>query len=97
MSSNPSHHHDHSHNHHGCSAADVLAIRNTLSRYCEALDTKVFDLLDKVFTKDVVADYPFNADLKGVDAVREAIINRSVTPLQLAHINSPLPKNLPLI
>jgi hypothetical protein len=55
---------------------DQLAISNCLSRYCEALDTKNFDLLDKVFVPDVIANYPFNPDLKGVDKVKEAIQNR---------------------
>jgi hypothetical protein len=55
---------------------DQLAIQNVLSRYCESLDTKVFGLLDKVFTPDVTADYLFNSDMKGVDTVRNAITNR---------------------
>lgn len=55
---------------------DQLAIKNVLSRYCEALDLKDFDLLEKVFVSDVIADYPFNADLKGVNAVGAAIKNR---------------------
>jgi hypothetical protein len=55
---------------------DELAIRNILSRYCEALDNKNLDLLDKVFIPDAIADYPFNRDMKGVDAVRTAIQNR---------------------
>jgi hypothetical protein len=59
-------------------AHDELAIRNTLSRYCEALDTKMLNLLDKVFIPDVIADYPFNSNMKGVDAVRSAIQNRYI-------------------
>jgi hypothetical protein len=55
---------------------DTLAIQNVLSRYCEALDTKVFDLLDKVFMPDTQADYPFNSDLKGLDTIRDAIVSR---------------------
>jgi hypothetical protein len=58
------------------SAFDHLAISNLVSRYCEALDSKAFTLLDQVFLPDVVADYPFNSDLQGVDAVRNAIQNR---------------------
>lgn len=57
-------------------ALDVLAIRNVLSLYCEALDSKDFKLLEKVFLPDVVADYPFNSDLKGVNAVSQAIQSR---------------------
>ena len=57
---------------------DPLAIQNVLARYCEALDTKEFALLDSVFVRDVVADYPFNSDLKGVEAVRGAIMKRYV-------------------
>ncbi|KAF2255443.1 hypothetical protein BU26DRAFT_417387 [Trematosphaeria pertusa] len=55
---------------------DQLAIQNAIARYCEALDTKVWDLFTKVFTPDVVANYPFNPDMKGIDAVRNAISNR---------------------
>lgn len=55
---------------------DVLAIKNIISLYCEALDTKDFALLEKVFLHDVNADYPFNSDLQGVVAVVEAIKNR---------------------
>lgn len=55
---------------------DYIAIKNVLARYCEALDLKDFELLQKVFLADVVADYPFNSDLKGVDAVAFAIKNR---------------------
>ncbi|KAF2474569.1 uncharacterized protein BDR25DRAFT_254814 [Lindgomyces ingoldianus] len=63
---------------------DHLAIRNVLSRYCEALDTKIFDLLDKVFVPGVVANYPFNTDMKGVDTVRDAIIKR-LGPIRTHH------------
>jgi hypothetical protein len=55
---------------------DHLAITNVLARYIEALDTKVFDLLDRVFSPDVHADYPFNSNLRSVDEVRSAIQNR---------------------
>jgi hypothetical protein len=60
----------------GINPLDHLAIANVLSRYCQALDLKDFDLLNKVFLPDVVADYPFNSDLNGVDAVKNAIQNR---------------------
>jgi hypothetical protein len=62
----------------GINTLDQLAIRNVLSRYCEALDLKDFNLLEKVFLHDVVADYPFNSDLNGVNAVSKAIQNRYV-------------------
>ncbi|THY51516.1 hypothetical protein D6C97_06669 [Aureobasidium pullulans] len=39
---------------------DYNAIRNAISLYCIALDTKDWPLLEKVFTKDVFAQYPFN-------------------------------------
>ena len=58
--------------------ADYIAIRNVLSRYCEVLDTKDFESLDEVFLDDVAADYPFNSDLQGVEAVSKAIKNRYV-------------------
>lgn len=55
---------------------DILAIRNTISRYCEALDAKDFALLEQVFVKDVTADYPFNSNMQSVEAVAKAISTR---------------------
>ena len=55
---------------------DVLAIKNVLSRYCQALDTKNFDMLNKVFDPDVEANYPFNSSMKSLTEVQEAIKNR---------------------
>jgi hypothetical protein len=63
----------------GINTSDHLAVRNVLSRYCEALDMKDFELLNNVFTPEVVADYPFNPDLQGVEAVSKAIKNRYVS------------------
>jgi hypothetical protein len=60
----------------GDTRSDYIAIRNTLSRYCEALDEKKFNLLENVFLPDVMADYPFNSDLRGVEDVKTAIRNR---------------------
>lgn len=59
---------------------DHVAVQNVLSRYCQALDLKKFEMLQNVFLPDVVADYPFNSDLKGVEAVSKAIQNRYVEP-----------------
>ncbi|KAK6439278.1 hypothetical protein LTR95_004514 [Oleoguttula sp. CCFEE 5521] len=64
------------------SAVDYEAIRNTLSRYCIALDAKDFSLLDRVFTPDVVAKYPFGPALEGVEAIQAKISDR------LKHITS---------
>ncbi|KAK7184801.1 hypothetical protein DPSP01_002230 [Paraphaeosphaeria sporulosa] len=55
---------------------DALAIQNTLARYCEALDTKNWALLAKVFAPDCRADYPFNHSLHGASAISSAIQNR---------------------
>ncbi|KAJ4316034.1 hypothetical protein N0V94_005661 [Neodidymelliopsis sp. IMI 364377] len=63
---------------------DILAIKNVISRYCEALDTKNFDALGKVFVENVDADYPFNSNLEGVDAVAKAIQNR-LGPIRTHH------------
>ncbi|KAF2876478.1 SnoaL-like domain-containing protein [Massariosphaeria phaeospora] len=63
---------------------DHIAIQNVLSRYCEALDTKFFPLLNYVFVPEVVADYPFNSALKGVDAVKAAIQTR-LGPIKTHH------------
>jgi hypothetical protein len=56
--------------------SDVLAVKNVISLYCEALDSKDFTLLEKVFVQDISANYPFNSDLQGVGAVANAIKNR---------------------
>ncbi|GAB7356846.1 hypothetical protein MBLNU459_g7719t2 [Dothideomycetes sp. NU459] len=48
------------------------AIRNTLARYCIALDRKDFTMLEKVFVKDVDAKYPFGG-FGDVAALSDAI------------------------
>lgn len=58
--------------------SDLLSIRNTLARYCVALDTKDFSLLDDVFLPSVRASYPFRPTMDNVDAVKEAIKGRYV-------------------
>ncbi|USP79768.1 ubx domain-containing protein [Curvularia clavata] len=63
---------------------DVLAIKNVLSRYCQALDTKNFDMLNKVFDPDVEANYPFNSSMKSLTEVQEAIKNR-LGPIRTHH------------
>jgi hypothetical protein len=55
---------------------DYLAVKNVLSRYCQALDSKDLGSLSKVFTQDVVADYPFNPSMTGVEVIVNAIKNR---------------------
>jgi hypothetical protein len=55
---------------------DYLAVKNVLSRYCQALDSKDFASLSNVFTQDVVADYPFNPSMTGVEVIVDAITNR---------------------
>jgi hypothetical protein len=55
---------------------DYLAVKNVLSRYCQALDSKDLASLSKVFTQDVVADYPFNQSMTGVEVIVNAIKNR---------------------
>ena len=59
---------------------DHLAIQNVIARYCQALDTKNFGLLHKVFMPDVIADYPFQSDMRGVEAISTAIQNRYMFP-----------------
>lgn len=54
---------------------DYLAIKNTLSLYCVALDTKDFDLLNEVFTEDVEAFYPF-ASMRGIPELTHRISRR---------------------
>ena len=56
---------------------DYFAIQNTLSRYCIALDTKNFDLLQDVFTEDCETVYPFGGARKGVVDIAAAIKKRS--------------------
>lgn len=55
---------------------NVLAIKNVVSRYCQALDLKDFDLLGKVFVPDVEASYPFNEAIQSLDELKDAIKNR---------------------
>lgn len=55
-------------------AFDYVAIQNTLAKYCMALDSKTFHLLDDVFTPDVQVRYP----IEGFDAAKdlESLIQR---------------------
>lgn len=56
---------------------DYIAVKNTLSLYCVALDTKDFTLFQEVFTSDADTHYPFpGGDLKGIDAIARAISKR---------------------
>jgi hypothetical protein len=64
---------------------DHIAIKNVIARYCQALDTKHFDLLHKVFMPDVLADYPFNSDMRGIETISTAIQNRYMSPDTLVH------------
>ncbi|KAL6708680.1 hypothetical protein ACN47E_002376 [Coniothyrium glycines] len=67
-----------------CAAFDYAAIKNVIARYCEALDTKAFDMLEKVFLSSVTADYPFNRDMKGVHSISTAIQER-LGPIRTHH------------
>ncbi|RYP28258.1 hypothetical protein DL767_007308 [Monosporascus sp. MG133] len=62
---------------------DFFAIKNTLSLYCIALDTKDFRLMEQVFTEDVDAKYPFAA-MKGVRDVAETLQKR-LAPVTSQH------------
>jgi hypothetical protein len=81
-------------------AIDYIAIQNTIARYCHALDTKDFDVLDEVFAKDVEAIYPIRK-AKGVDEIKAAIEKRYIphhpktiySPLNFK--SKPLPRLLP--
>jgi hypothetical protein len=55
---------------------DHFAIQNTIARYAIALDSKNFDLLEKVFTEDADTVYPFKGPIKGWRNVADAIEKR---------------------
>lgn len=57
-------------------ALDYEVIRNTIARYCIALDTKDFGLLDEVFAKDLKAKYPFGDPFNDRGALADAIRKR---------------------
>jgi len=63
---------------------DYFAIRNTISRYCIALDSKDFDLLHHVFAADVDAVYPFGGQVKGAQKIADAIQKR-LSPVTTQH------------
>jgi len=57
--------------------ADYIAVTNTLSLYCVALDTKDFGLLDEVFVPDALASYPFDGgNLSGLGTIVSVISKR---------------------
>lgn len=45
--------------------ADRLAIDDLLTRYCRAIDTKDWDLLDTVFVPDATIDYTSSGGVRG--------------------------------
>jgi len=45
--------------------ADRLEIQDLLTRYCRAIDTREWDVLDTVFTPDAVIDYSSAGGAKG--------------------------------
>lgn len=62
---------------------DYIAVKNTLSLYCVALDTKDFGLFSEVFTSDADTKYPFEGgNLTGVDAIAAAISQRYARALR---------------
>ncbi|OQO07554.1 hypothetical protein B0A48_07251 [Cryoendolithus antarcticus] len=66
-------------------AEDYNAIRNTISTYSLAIDSKVFGRLSQVFTTDVVANYsePLNV-LRGLTQV-QAVLQQSLAPVTTQH------------
>ncbi|KAF1343549.1 hypothetical protein BDV97DRAFT_305916 [Delphinella strobiligena] len=63
---------------------DYEKIRNTIARYCIALDTKDFTLFDKVFAKELYAKYPFGGAFTDRSALAEAITKR-LSPVTTQH------------
>ena len=59
---------------------DYIAIQNTIAKYCFALDSKDFGLLDSVFTEDITTVYPFRGESKGLRDIADAIKKRSTSP-----------------
>ena len=45
--------------------ADRIAIDEQLSRYCRAIDTGEWDLLDRIFTPDAALDYTSSGGIRG--------------------------------
>jgi len=56
---------------------DYIAVKNALSLYCVALDTKDFSLLEEVFLQDAETFYPFEGgNMVGVRAIADVIGRR---------------------
>ena len=55
------------------SLIDKGDIVQTVLRYCRALDTKNWDLLDEVFLADATANLSGKSDLVGLDAITSRI------------------------
>ncbi|KAK6836754.1 hypothetical protein PG989_006813 [Apiospora arundinis] len=57
--------------------ADYIAIKNTIARYCIALDSKNWELLKtNVFHPDIQGDFPFDHDMRGADVLLQRIEGR---------------------
>jgi len=60
--------------------ADRLAIQDVLVRYCTAIDTGSYDLLDDVFTADGIGDYTGAGGIRGTVAEIKAWLSRALVP-----------------
>ena len=54
---------------------DEREIHQVVTRYCRALDTKDWALLDDVFVPDATSDLASGRTLVGIDAIRDRIRN----------------------
>lgn len=63
--------------------ADRLDIQDLLTRYCTAIDTKNFTLLDDVFTSDGVGDYTASGGIRGTLPEIKTWLARALAPFTL--------------
>lgn len=67
--------------------SDRLEIQDLLARYCEAIDTKTFDALDGLFTKDAIIDYTEAGGERGSVPEIKAYLERALSKFpQMQHM-----------
>ena len=45
--------------------SDSIEIQDLLTRYCNAIDSKKYEMLDSVFTQDAIIDYTSAGGIRG--------------------------------
>ena len=62
---------------------DRLEIEDLMNRYCAAIDTRNFDLLDEVFTADATIDYTRSGGIRDAYPVVKTWLEKALAPFRV--------------